>query len=1373
MASYIIETGRGYPNAVTQETYTNSYDRPSSGDYRGHDYHSGPGTNYNITFNDFGPGTMVMGKDIVYYIGDEEQTCVGANCDGYRRAVYRWYRGKYTDHKYTDTKYFDYSYDFPGESKSNREKVGKGYNREPRDGRAVFWLSKTDIVGKTTPLVAYYNNDINDTLLSTSPTTVTPTFDQSGNLVVGGTGTGTIEFRFSWNDNPSTAGVALGTYAISSLGISFTQTSGVQTGSLPSQTATVTAGQTYNCTITNGNAAGFDVMNGDQTLCFKDGHGNDCNATLSIGYPGDYERVSTIGHIWTSLANAQAYAVSGETPVPLYEYLWNTNTTRRDSFYTISPQEEVNLQTGVAGVPDCKDPRDQSYTYVGIVGYVFALDRSTAAKKLMRDIAAIGPTGECNVDRSNWYQWNNEWTLLKYLREQNGVPAVQGWGNPANVAGVNTTDALFEWFYGRNGAVKAALPRYLSFETSYDSQFVYYLYDTSYPWNGPIFGINFSLSDAACCPNSTDAEGCPSCVPVPIEYSRFYEVREDSWETLKTKLVLSDMASENINESYNIFDTESRRILFRYTTTTGSFYIGEQINGWDITQLRYFGDELKVGYMELSGEGSAFSYNQAFTSTDNGAIVVLAGFGIADKAGFAGVYEFPKKIQYYQVEIDPEQLIATRTLDKAEIVANINNKGQVASIDIINGGFGYMKPKIDIEQPAVLTELGANDLSRKTLHGLGGWSGQSLEQPEDPVYNPRGDKNNFMMKDIKEKQSAIANEKNEETYQERERLMPYSENSDVQIAGTDQSLSVENKKLRRQTGEGKGKTEFRKAKLQITKLDDNGTIEEILITDRGSGYDFDPDNKPQVYIVDVETETYKIRGPNTQPQVEDYKTAIRHPKGLKQELKKGTSANDSEMDVMDIGVIGGLNTLMNGFTAQYPVGYLRMNDVDKEEETALCNNLPAGCINIEFPKIIEDALFTVDDVQGMIKSSDEFAEFMDNQYPTLLAASRDGDGKAENIGGLYGFNGGSPCVKIGQPKFYSATRFYDIPCPYIKTNEDGDNRAFGYMVHKYCASKSDNASFRVSMVTEGHTTGAQGQEFMNFMRNLPEPLLTETRKTPPGGSSDQKCWPCKRGSIEGRCYRDSGNVNDIIFVPVGSDENTYDWNRQGFSEYEQFKVWLGDNLTNHSPGTSYTWIAHEEDPESGQELDVRQWSYTDITVAMPVNGVPPNECWDTYLRTAQNAIGPLDAFCGYNPSDPPPGTDKTATGGYWDVGYIATPPCAGHLALDFVSDAAIAVNPRLCSEFEIILGPTNGTMDVKNYNTGATIVFGDTVRNVGNPYFTECDLVFGQMTSIVNPPQLLKGKERIAKVSWDPTDPDRPEYDPNFKIPETNLEHAE
>ena len=110
---------------------------------------------------------------------------------------------------------------------------------------------------------------------------VSASFDASGNLVTTGNGSATVTFSFSWSDNPGTYGTALGTYEITSLGISFTQGAS-RSGSLSNLTATVDAGQTYNCTITNGNAAGFDITNGNQTICFKDADGNDCNATLSI-----------------------------------------------------------------------------------------------------------------------------------------------------------------------------------------------------------------------------------------------------------------------------------------------------------------------------------------------------------------------------------------------------------------------------------------------------------------------------------------------------------------------------------------------------------------------------------------------------------------------------------------------------------------------------------------------------------------------------------------------------------------------------------------------------------------------------------------------------------------------------------------------------------------------------------------------------------------------------------------------------------------------------------------------------------------------------------------------------------------------------------
>ena len=142
-------------------------------------------------------------------------------------------------------------------------------------------------------------------------------------------------------------------------------------------------------------------------------------------------------------------------------------------------------------------------------------------------------------------------------------------------------------------------------------------------------------------------------------------------------------------------------------------------------------------------------------------------------------------------------------------------------------------------------------------------------------------------------------------------------------------------------------------------------------------------------------------------------------------------------------------------------------------------------------------------------------------------------------------------------------------------------------------------------------------------------------------------------------------------------------------------------------------------------------------------------------------------YCGYNPANP--GTNKTASTGYWGVGYIANPPCpGGNLALDFVSDAAIAVNPKLCSEFELLLGPFNGTMTVLNYNTGSTLTYGDSVRNFGNPYFSECDLVFGTMTSITNPGTLIDNSKRIAEPTYDPTDSDREEYDDEYKIPESH-----
>jgi hypothetical protein len=108
--------------------------------------------------------------------------------------------------------------------------------------------------------------------------TLTATFDSNGNIVVGGTGSGTIGLALEWDDNPNTYGTALGTYSVG--GVSLTQTSGVEKGAAAVD-LNVTGGSTYSASI-SGNPGGFKRQRDNTELCFKDGHGDDCNAKIKI-----------------------------------------------------------------------------------------------------------------------------------------------------------------------------------------------------------------------------------------------------------------------------------------------------------------------------------------------------------------------------------------------------------------------------------------------------------------------------------------------------------------------------------------------------------------------------------------------------------------------------------------------------------------------------------------------------------------------------------------------------------------------------------------------------------------------------------------------------------------------------------------------------------------------------------------------------------------------------------------------------------------------------------------------------------------------------------------------------------------------------------
>ena len=215
-----------------------------------------------------------------------------------------------------------------------------------------------------------------------------------------------------------------------------------------------------------------------------------------------------------------------------------------DNFYTIDASREVNLQGGPT--PPAQ-PFDEEYVYQGILGYCFTKDSPVAPIESVTDGTAIGPTGN-GFDRSGWYAYDENntgsnrysgspaYTYDNYRMfdpvsypgfngANPGTPGLAGWGNGTDGVEILDGNANFEWFYGLNGATKAAVPRYLGFEDCYDTQFMYYLYDTTYPWNGPLFSCQYVLNDVPCCPNSGSDND--ECVPNYSFHSHFYEIRSD------------------------------------------------------------------------------------------------------------------------------------------------------------------------------------------------------------------------------------------------------------------------------------------------------------------------------------------------------------------------------------------------------------------------------------------------------------------------------------------------------------------------------------------------------------------------------------------------------------------------------------------------------------------------------------------------------------------------------------------------------------------------------------------------------------------------------------------------------------------------------
>ena len=1358
MPAYIQETGRSFPNPIKGGGFNQTFRRPSSSKYRTSSDYAGQGTtmDYSITFEDGGPGSLPMGKDNIHYIGDEEPTNV--NSSGNERVgIYRFYRGPKDDHKYSRDPQL-MKRDFGCENES-WQRAASGYNPEPRSGKPVFYIMIAQ-VPNSVPLKAFYSHWPDDTQLC------------SGTSVPTG---------------------------LSGVG------------------------------------------------CGKN----------------KYKEVDTLGYVFATEAHALAHCSAGETPRPIYEYLHPDP----DHFYTIDPANEVRLADN-SPIPPAES-LDKSYNYLGIIGWGFETRALDSPTDQIIDIGKIGPTGQC-VDKSDWYDYDDDsqsnydesdtgWSEFMYRQGRDsggaiveGPPNVNGWGWPDNVD-VTNNEALFEWSYGLSGAVKGAIPRFLGFEDMYDSQFVFYLYDTTNPWNGPIFSSQYVLSNAQCCPNTTDPEGCPQCAPVWTYHSHFYEINSDVWNTTKTSLSLHDSDSQGVNESFWTVDTDTPIVFFRYTTRTGDFKPGETINGWDIVSVYYFGDELKCGIMELTWDSSKdniwyvnpaavawritdssnaeitnsitekgswvavgnptnpangwtshlrsygiypsvpadnvtdpligvwqvhtatftiatagtyslriesdnygymkitdsgstvlvdreinysngagnetfpmtlgagtytletrvkninrdvnptpFTYEQEFTSANTAEAKVLAGYGIPNKSAFCGTYEFPKKISYWKVEIDPKALIPHRNMDEAKLEAIVGDDGSVIDVLVINGGRGYVSPTIQVMDPQGLDEFSPNDSADFMADKLG----------MDPDYT-----------------KALGDPDKEDVSYSTPDMKTHARKWGTATEAVD--VTDKNSEIYR----------LERAEVEISQLDDMGIIRSVRVINGGSGYS--QANNPIVHVVDPE----KIKFEGVEDSDGDFQAGGKQMRAASEKMDaawdhsfssdddvKYSSARvetpswtvaplsatiDQEgsqvREIVKESMNYSPNTPANNATQVYvevPDSYIRAAaDGIDDDVTKLCFNLPPECIEINARANLKAAMPDAQTFQYVAAYDSGVKEFQDGGFAYGVDAVAQADNYGSSMSHLYGPFGKKECLEVAQPKLYNITRWFDMPCAYLDANEAGERKAFGWLPYKYCASQQKEATFRVSMEIEGYVSGSQGPAFMDFIQNMPPPFMQEKRDitTNAGG----KTWKCKRSSIDGRCYRDPQDPGNMVFVPVGLDENTYSYDRSDYTELEQFQMWAGDNVTNLGPAVQ-TWLGH---PTANDPLGApHSVDYTALSVTPCVAGVPPNECWDSYVRGVNASDGPLTVYCGY---------DADGNGIAGQTYCNTTELYDSCVALDRTLDASIAVNPKRMtgsgSNARLLLGAYNGRMTVRNWLTGGIIALGRSLKNYGNPFFDECN----------------------------------------------------
>tara|TARA_A100001388_G_scaffold277411_1_gene268460 strand:- start:26120 stop:29470 length:3351 start_codon:yes stop_codon:yes gene_type:complete len=1104
------------------------------------------GGTYSINPGTSGPGSYQFGRDEVYYIGTQQQTAI-EYAFAERREIYRWYSGRRGDHLYYDQVDLD----------DNVPMNPARYNKEPRNGREVFLLSKDSHTGNTAVYLHY-------------------------------------------------------------------------------------------------DAANF-------------------NSYLSSSSTG---AVRELGYIWTSQAAATTAGVVHPTEdlLPLYHY---RRADPVDDLYTTDPTKEVNLQTDVAGVPNTPNPLNQDYQYQGIYGYVF----NRTAPRYRNQYVDVGkPINTGEVNRSNWYNWTGGFSELQY-NAQSPPASTLGWGNPDNVE-INDDKANFEWFYGKNGAVKACLPRFLGFHDAFEGQFVYYLYDTTFPFSGPIYGINLITTDAPCNPSTAD---CPHD-PHTTYHSYYYEMREDAWATKKTHISVDAPNSGGLPESFWAVGTDDLMVFFRYTTETGFYTPGETINGWLIQSVRYFGDELRCGYMRLQTingvKGSVFTYQSTYTSTNGGTASILAGYGIPDKAAFFGVYEFPKKLSYYKAEIDNDALIPQRNFDEAVLQAYINEKGEIEEIEIINAGKDYKDPEIIISIPDIrrvegFTDTAAN-IPEMFTDGISGEPQLNFQTTEDFEQSNK--------------------------------------------AGRKVAKYIEKQKFETDAGYTKN---VKQAKASII-LNEEGCIKNVTILDPGAGYQ--PGEEVGVRIVERDKESREdtFIGGDTEEGagVPGMQSAIEETLDNEDTPKEVRDAMQDPLRIMKEG----FKSIDTSIQTDYVTGYIGVADLEKDEKTKFCDKIPSECLSPDMGKnwyrmgnILDPSTYAngVSSSPGGTPMANELNKFLSPTISNNAAHSNYLEEKTSN--GLPGMFGGA-CLETFQAKLYGVKRFFDVPCPTAGYDQYGKYKTYGFIPYKYCGSKEEFAQVRVSISVEGDVSKkgeAVNQAFLDWLESLPKPTLTRPRPVEDGSGNDKtgNSHACNRGgNLEGRCFANGDGT--YSFVPEAGDENTFDFYG---SELEKLATWVGPN--NYSSYGSGTVVI--TDTMLNPPNNTYTHTYNTIQFASCTNGKFPNPCWHNFI-----ADGVLNVYSGYDNNGNGLASDDICTGqpfsnpSTWvqsstlnQYGQCAALQNIVHSTVAFDTGKTNEDNPY------ISLGPFNGNMHWANYLPGATHLLTQSLKRYGNPYFDECDII--------------------------------------------------